>query len=248
MKNNSIVIAVALVIMGVLIASAIYYRPLSLPSAAEQAATSREDNQFTLTNMKPLSAADHRLGAPEAKVTVVEYSDLECPFCKAFQWTMDELLKQNQTQVAWVFRHFPLNIHPKATKEAEAAECAAQLGGEEKFWQYVNKIYEITPSNNGLDPNLLTPTAKGLGLDEKKFAACLDQGVTSRLVADQENDALAIGANGTPFVIVINEAGEKLLPFYQATPATWSPSAKAVVKALLDGYQTNIEKLREQAR
>lgn len=99
------------------------------------------------------------IGEEKNSVYVVEYSDLECPFCKRFHETMLEVMKEFDArgeEVTWIYRHFPLDqIHSKARKEAEATECAAELGGNDAFWKYTNKLMEITPSNNQLDLKLL---------------------------------------------------------------------------------------------
>lgn len=101
---------------------------------------------------------DHIAGNPQADLIIIEYSDPECPFCKRFHETMVQAMDEygKQGKVAWVYRHFPLDaIHSKARHEAEAIECAGELGGNDKFWEYVNTLYKITPSNNQLDPTLL---------------------------------------------------------------------------------------------
>lgn len=108
------------------------------------------------SNVRSVGDSDHLRGDPKATVKVVEFSDLECPFCKNFHRTMQQVMEEYSDKVAWVYRHFPLDsLHPKARKEAEATECAAELQGNDGFWAYVDKLFEITPSNNGLDPNLL---------------------------------------------------------------------------------------------
>jgi protein-disulfide isomerase len=109
-------------------------------------------------NLDPVTEKDHIFGNPQAEMVIVEYSDLECPFCKRFHETMIQIMSEygKEGKVAWVYRHFPLDaIHSKARREAEAVECAGELGGNDKFWAYVNKLVEITPSNNQLDASLL---------------------------------------------------------------------------------------------
>lgn len=108
--------------------------------------------------LDPVTEKDHITGNPQADLIIVEYSDPECPFCKRFHETMMQAMDEygKQGKVAWVYRHFPLDaIHSKARHEAEAIECAGELGGNEKLWEYVNTLYKITPSNNQLDPALL---------------------------------------------------------------------------------------------
>ncbi len=102
-------------------------------------------------NLKPVSLDEHITGNPNAKIVVVEYSDLECPFCKMFQNTMQQIIGENP-DVAWVYRHYPIpQLHPKAFHESEASECAWEQGGNDAFWKYIDHIHQITPSNNGLD-------------------------------------------------------------------------------------------------
>jgi len=106
--------------------------------------------------LKPVSESDHILGNIAAKIIIVEYSDLECPFCKVFHNTMHQVVKEYAGEVAWVYRHFPIaSLHPKAFHEAEATECAWEQGGNEVFWKYMDKLFEVTPSNNGLEESLL---------------------------------------------------------------------------------------------
>ena len=101
-----------------------------------------------------------------------------------------------------MFRHFPIvEIHPKAPKEAEATECAAELGGEAKFWAYLDRLYEITPSNNRLDPAELPRIAQHVGLTRAPFEQCLKSGRHAARVAADVADALASGAPGTPYSV-----------------------------------------------
>jgi len=142
---------------------------------------------------------DYIKGNPDAPITIVEFSDLECPFCKRFHSTLQQALTEYGDRVRWVYRHFPIDqLHPKADKEAEAAECAGELGGNEKFWAYMDRVFEITPSNNGLDLTLLPQIAKDLGLDQKAFESCLNSGKYAEKVETQYQEGLRLGVSGTP--------------------------------------------------
>lgn len=111
---------------------------------------------------RPISAADHIWGDPNAPVKIIEYSDLQCPFCQRFHPTMQQIVTEYKGQVAWVYRHFPLEqIHPHARKEAEAAECAAELGGNNAFWVFVDALFKGTPTS---DPAELAKIATQIGL------------------------------------------------------------------------------------
>lgn len=211
-------------IAGVLVTSAIFslvlivqgkwtlgkntYVAQNNPPAAQPAAPTGQAGQI---NNRPVDKTDHIRGSNGASVTMIEYSDLECPFCKRFHPTMQQLLADYKGKVRWVYRHFPLaQLHSKAPKEAEATECVAKLGGEEAFWKYVDKIYEITPSNNGLDPAQLPKLAGEVGVNVAAFQKCLDSGEMTAKVAANEQDALNAGGQGTPYSILITKDGKKV--------------------------------------
>jgi len=187
-------------------------------------------------NVKPLSAEDHILGNPNARVKVIEFSDFECPACKAFHPIMISILKEYglTSQVAWIYRHLPIDTtHPKARKEAEASECANELGGNEKFWQFAEKIFDVTPSNNNLDLRELPKIAESIGLDVVQFNACLEGGTYAQHVQADLEDAINSGASGTPYIIVIAPNGQ----IFALSGAQSYPGMKRVIeKALtLDG-------------
>jgi protein-disulfide isomerase len=164
-----------------------------------------------IKNVRRVSARDHVYGNPKASVSLIEYSDFECPFCKRFHLTAKEIVKNYKEQVNWVYRHFPLNFHnPGAQKQAEASECANELGGRDAFWKYTDAIYERTKSNGkGFPLTDIVPLAKELGLDEKKFAQCYESGKYEARVKEDLDEGGKIGINGTPANILLhNETGE----------------------------------------
>lgn len=186
-------------------------------------------------NMKPISADDHVRGNPNASVKLVEYSDFECPFCKQFHYTLEQALQVYGTKIAWVYRHSPIDqLHPKARKEAEASECAAAQGGNDAFWRFTDRIFEVTPSNNGLDPAELPKIAGGLGLDVAKFNACLAAGTYAQKVEAQRQDAIAAGGGGTPYTVVIAKDGATTFVIPGAFPFTSNAPGDASVKAFID--------------
>ncbi len=88
-----------------------------------------------------LDENDHYRGNPDAEIVLVEYSDYECPFCTRFHTTLKNIVREYGNQVAWVYRHYPLTqLHPNATVLANASECAAELGGNDAFWQMSDAI------------------------------------------------------------------------------------------------------------
>jgi protein-disulfide isomerase len=179
--------------------------------------------------LRPVSKRrDHIRGNPDAPVTLVEYSDFECPFCKRFYPTMKRLVDESNGQVRWVYRHFPLDaLHSKARKEAVASECAAELGGNDAFWKFADGFYAVTPSNNHTDIAVVLPQiASEIGLDKARFASCLASGKFEQRVAEDLQNATATGGRGTPWTIIVSKSG-KTYPISGAQPYE-------VVKRLVD--------------
>src|SRR3989344_2612883 len=186
--------------------------------------------------IRGIQDTDHVRGNPNADIILVEYSDTECPFCKQFHDTLKQVMAEygESGTVAWVYRHFPIpSLHPKAPKEAEALECAAEQGGQETFWKYADKVYETTESNNSLDDGVyntpkdipvgqdgkpwytekkprsatdagqLSDIAKELGLDVDRFEDCLKSGKYAERVQTDVDEAVAAGGGGTPHSILL---------------------------------------------
>jgi len=152
-------------------------------------------------DMPPIDpATDHIRGNPDAKVAIVEYSDFECPFCKRHHPTMTQLMTQYGDDVMWVLRHYPLSFHPSAQKAAEASECAAELGGNDKFWEMADKLMELDPMSN----EAFVTIAGDIGLDAGDFKDCLDSGRHAQKVADQMSGGSAAGISGTPGSVLVD--------------------------------------------
>jgi protein-disulfide isomerase len=211
-QQNPFLIPFSIIIAGVIVAAAIFYSfggkqgsPTSAPSQQSAAVT-----PSSLGDVTPVSSSEHILGDINAPVKVVEYSDIECPFCKSFQATMNQVVDLYPGKVAWVYRHYPIDqLHSKARRESVATECAAKLGGNKIFWKYLDKIFEITPSNNGLDLNQLPLIAEQMDLDQKQFSQCLAGTEFDGLIQSQIDEAQNLGARGTPFSVVIASNGKK---------------------------------------
>ncbi|MBI5005378.1 MAG: DsbA family protein [Candidatus Lloydbacteria bacterium] len=218
-KNNAYVIPGAIIIAGIIIAGAVM-SSRSNNDAKKDLAKNTPSQSASAEKVKPLGDTDHLLGSPSASVTIIEFSDFECPFCKQFHQTMKQIVDTygKDGRVAWVYRHFPLDgLHSKARKESEASECAAEQGGNTAFWNYADGIFAVTPSNNGLDLNQLPIIAKNIGLDVKAFQTCLDSGKFASRVADNLADAIGSGGTGTPYSIIVTPKGG-VFPFSGALP------------------------------
>jgi len=150
---------------------------------------------------------DPVLGDKDAPVTIVEFSDYECPFCKRhFDETLPQLVKTyvDTGKVKIVYRDFPLSFHdPMATKEAVAANCAKEQGGDKKYFEFHDEIFKRTTSNgNGLNDEKIQAIAKYLGLNSSKFTSCLSNQSQTHEVKKDIADGTAAGASGTPTFVI----------------------------------------------
>ena len=131
-------------------------------------------------------------GPTNAPVTIVEFSDFQCPYCGREYPVIERLMKEYDGKLRLVFRHYPLDFHPFAQKAAEAGACAQDQG---KFWELHDKMF----TNQGkLAVADLKGYAKLLGMDAPKFDKCLDSGEKKALVDDDLKAGSAAGVNGTP--------------------------------------------------
>jgi protein-disulfide isomerase len=177
-------------------------------SAAQAPVTQSVDVQIN-----PITEGDHLLGNPNAGVVMLEYSDTECPFCQRFHPTLQRLIDTHgkDGKLAWAYRHF--TVHTElAPKEAEATECAAELGGNAKFWEYLNKLFitrkfPTTASETyiNIDPKDLPAFAQELGINRAAFATCLSSNKYSEKIRLQYNEAVAAGGLGTPYTVLFSK-------------------------------------------
>ena len=181
---------------------------------AARAARQRLANERAKNVRRVSRARDHIYGDPNAPISLIEYSDFECPYCKRFHPTAKKIVETYAGKVNWVYRHFPLRFHnPGAQKQAEASECANALGGNDAFWKFTDAIYARTRSNGkGFPLTKLTPLATEIGLDGEKFQHCLDSGKQAARVNEDTAEAARIGVTGTPATIILhNQTGETRL-------------------------------------
>ena len=174
---------------------------------------------------------DVMFGKPTATISIIEYSDFECPFCKQFHDVPFQVIREMPDQVNLVWRHFPLPFHdPMASKEAIAAICAAEQGGNDAFWKFSDAVFKATRSNGqGLpgagDNDPLAALARAQGLDPGRFEACVTSGKPGKLVAADLQDGVGAGISGTPGVIIINHKTGRIEVMPGAVPAEVLKSA-----------------------
>jgi protein-disulfide isomerase len=203
---NKLFIPLSIIIAGLIIGGAVV-----LTQNAGNVGTDVAQNENTEISIKPVTDDDHILGNPDADVIIVEYSDFECPFCSGFHGTMNRIMDEygDSGQVAWVFRHMPLDrIHPEARPASEAAVCVSNIAGKEKFWDFADELFA---NQSDLSPERLKEVALSLGADEAAYDTCVNERQTQDRVEADYQDGLNIASIdpnfGTPYNILLSKGG-----------------------------------------
>ncbi|MFA4952777.1 MAG: thioredoxin domain-containing protein [Candidatus Pacearchaeota archaeon] len=131
-------------------------------------------------------------GNPNAKIKIIEFSDFQCPACKASHPTMDRIFQDYREEVVLYYRYFPLSMHENSFIAAEAAECANEQG---KFWEYHNILFD---NQDKLDKENLKRYAEQIKLNSERFNSCLDNEETKEIISTDLNEAKALNLKGTP--------------------------------------------------
>lgn len=168
-----------------------------------------------LTPKKVSIDDDPVLGDKSAKVTMIDFTDYECPFCKRyFDDTFSQIKKEyiDTGKVKYVVRDLPLSFHQNAHKEAQAAQCAREQGGDEAYFKYHDEIFKRTTSNGtGLALDKLSVIAIDLGLDGTTLQSCLDADKYKAEVDKDLADAATVGASGTPTFFIGNSTADGVI-------------------------------------
>ena len=190
-----------------------------------------------LANLRPVDPnKDFIFGDPAAVISIIEFSDFECPYCKSFFETPKKVVNDMPKQVNLVWRNFPLEFHdPVATIKAVGAICASKQGGNNAFWKFAGSIFKNSKGNGkevgekeGSDALIQLASKEGLNVTE--FKTCISSEEPKKLVkADIENGEKA-GINGTPGVIILNHKTGKAYILAGAVPAE---AIKEAIKKLL---------------
>jgi protein-disulfide isomerase len=181
--------------------------------ANPQAATTLTDE--VLANLKKDTYVK---GNPDADITVMEFSDLECPFCARLHTagTPKALADKYGDKINFVFKHFPLSFHANAQKASEGLECVGEIGGSDKFYAFIESVFK---AGGKPTEDVLKASAKEVGVDEAKFAECLDSGkYADKVKNDMSQGTSNFGVQGTPNSIIINNKTKKYVKVEGAYP------------------------------
>ncbi len=154
---------------------------------------------------------DYIRGDKNAEITIIEYSDFECPFCGRFHPTMEQVMDNYKGKVKWVLRSFPLSFHPEAEPAALAAECAGEQG---KFWEFADDLFA---NQDSLSTSFYSGLATKFGLNISKFNDCVSSGKYLDKIRAQAQSGGAAGVTGTPGSFIIGADGTAI-PIKGALP------------------------------
>ena len=177
------------------------------------------------------SAGHPASGGHDAPVTLVEFSDFQCPYCRAAEPTVQAIRQKYGDKIRFVYMDFPLGMHAHAMDASNAAQCAGDQG---KFWQYHDALFA---DQSKLAPDDLKATAARLGLDTKKFDACLDSQQHVQAIRAEQAEGSADGVSATPTFFVNGREieGAEPLPTFQSTIDQELATAGHPVKAASAG-------------
>lgn len=161
--------------------------------------------------VEEVTDADWVRGDRDAKVSVVEFSDIDCPFCSRFHETMKKVLAQYEGQINWVYRDFPLDqLHPQATAKAIAADCVGKLTDNDTYWKYLDALFV-----SSADDEVIAEATK-LGVDLTQLEACQNDPEMAEAVQAELAQGAAAGARGTPYSVIL--VGDETIPVNGAVP------------------------------
>jgi len=158
--------------------------------------------------------SDHVRGNLSASISVVEFSDFECPFCARLHPTLARIVEEN-SDVKWAYRHFPLSsIHSRAISSARASECIARLGGNDAFWEFTDAAFQ---NQRRLGDAWYEKIAASLGIGSEEFENCMNDKSVVQDIQKDLDEAKRFGGRGTPFIVVVAPSG-KITTFSGALP------------------------------
>ncbi len=197
--GNSIVIAGLLIAIAIIIVGGVGNNKTEDTPSVEKVSITKEDHIF---------------GSKDAELVLVEYSDIDCPYCRILHPSIQKIKAEYGDKVAWVYRDFPLdNLHPEARAKAVASECIAINEGEEAYFTYLNYLFanEVAEAD-------LSVTAQTLGFNKTKFDNCIANGDGVASVEADVFTGKAYGIQGTPFTILLEQSTGEMSPIRGAVP------------------------------
>ncbi|MBI4138256.1 MAG: DsbA family protein [Candidatus Wildermuthbacteria bacterium] len=208
-KHKEVLLPAAVIMAAVILGGSIIYAAkggLDVPAGPAQ-----KDASVAGLPVFSITAEDHVRGNPKAPVTIVEFSDLQCPYCSLFHPTLQQALEVYGDQVRWVYKHFPLDsIHPEARSAAEASECVWEQKGDDGFWKFADSIFG---NQEGMGSERFREVAREIGADIGQYDLCVSSRKYQAKVEANLQEGIEAGVQGTPGSFVNGVLVSGAVPF-----------------------------------
>lgn len=223
-----------LIIIGIIVALVLLIKvpannnDFGLPKTSQDLENVKNEQNIPDQNLK---STDHVLGDLNSRLIIFEYSDLDCPFCSRFHPTMKQVQSEYSGQLAWVYRHFPLdNLHPQARTESTASECVAKLAGNDAFWRFLDDAFAYTSSSVSDPLPTLTGFAMSAGVNREAFLNCMNDKEIAGIIKADEDLAQKSGAQGTPYSVIYDTKNNA---YYPVPGAVDADTLREIIKTVL---------------
>jgi len=193
--KQTLILAGSILVGLALVAGAIFFS--GIPGVGSSASA---DQASTGSPQREKEKLQRLYGDPDAKTTIVEFSDYECPYCSRLHPTLKKVVDESEGAIKWEYRHLPLAIHAAAEPAAIAAECVGDLVGNDAFWSYSTALLA---NQRGLNTAFLQAQAVTAGVDIAEYQSCIASSEVANRVQDDTQSALSFGGSGTPFSVVV---------------------------------------------
>lgn len=239
-RNTSPAVPIAIIAGFAMIALAIFFTNQKTEENSSRPSGQQNSEEVAkTTEVRPVGQSDYIRGNPNAPILMVEYSDYDCPFCKQYHATMNQIMDEYGVtgQVAWAYRQFPLiKLHPNAQLVSEAALCVGDIGKNEAFWKFSDMIFAERSVNEQTNVTKLVQYAEASGVPVSEYKSCMESDRMKPELEAQITDGFNSGARGTPYTVLI--VGNQQAIINGAQPYT---TVKGVIKNLIDQLEGNFD-------
>lgn len=203
LKLEKLLVPISIIIAGALVGGAVLYSNKDSNketdvTGQEQQQQGQQADQKAYLNVAKVTSQDHIYGNKNAKVKVIAYTDLECPYCSKFHPIIKNVVDESNGGIALVVRYFPLPFHSQAQEAAESAECVFSKGGDTAYWKFIDSTFAAFEQSGGANVNLAAIATQS-GAD---ISSC-DKKSYDQKIKDQADNGQASGLQGTPFAVVV---------------------------------------------
>lgn len=238
-QQTSPAIPIAIIVGFAMIALAIFFTNKNDPAPIKQITQADNEIQQGDGQPRPVTEADYIRGNPNAPILMVEYSDYDCPFCKQYHNTMNQIMDEYGVtgRVAWVYRQFPIaELHPNAPKISKAALCVGELGGNDAFWNFSDLIFEERSIEEPTNVTKLPTYAERAGVSRVEYIKCMEDDRMEESVIKSIEDGFNAGARGTPYTVLIVGNEEAVINGAQPYEVV-----KGIIANIIDQYEGNFD-------